>query len=195
VGSVGASSTEEPFLSGAEPTGNVWYEVTALNPNGVAGPVSAPFRFAERTLDDNLNDFSAVYMHSASVIITSGGNATLYADDLSRADFPAARSAESVIWKAPDAQSFEALTYFSAGYDGSFQFLVSKNGYNWISVPGSEIQVNREASASGNDWEADIDTIDNLQSILPGVNYVQVERAPVVNGTAEVGEVRINYGS
>ena len=67
------------------------------------------------------------------------------------------------------------------------------NGTKWVSVPASDVQLNQVAGTSQLDYVCYIYTIDGVQRILNGANYVVVQRHANSSGVAELGEMRITY--
>lgn len=213
-----ADTNNEPFLdAGAPAPPRVWYRVTPVNPDGVSGPASAPFQLRDATLDDNMSGFSQAYSHSADLSIDTS-SPSLYAGDPSRATSPTGTSADNIVWRVPALQTFEALGYYEnttadtpsqdvaqvgqtiSGLEGvpepstlHFRFLLSVNDSDWRLVPADDVQVNWGASAAAGDWTPYIYTIDNIQQILPGAKYVQVQWGSNAPGIAELGEVRITH--
>jgi mannan endo-1,4-beta-mannosidase len=168
----------EPFLdAGAGAGPDLWYQVTAVNPNGLAGPASPIVRLQYRTLDDTLNGFSHTYAHGPGYIS----------------------------WHVRALRSFEAVGYFrippSAGGEPStstpstknFVFLLSADGTHWVTIPSADVQLNGGAAAAARDWAPSIYTIDDIQGILPGASYVQVRWAGNAPGTVRLEEARITY--
>jgi hypothetical protein len=211
-------TNNEPFLDPGAPAGpDVWYRVTAVNPDGVSGKWSAPFQLTTRTMDDNMASFSQSYSHSPDLTIDTS-NPALFAGDPTRALSPTGTQADNITWREPALRSFEALGYYEnttadtpsqdvaqvgsaiTGLEGvaqpttlHFDFLLSRNGSNWMLVPAADVQVNWGASAAAGDWTPYIYTIDNIQRILPGAQYVQAQWDSNEPDIAELGEVRITH--
>lgn len=211
-------TNNEPFLDSGAPAGPwVWYQVTAVNPDGVSGRTSAPFQLRDVTLDDNMSDFSQAHSHSADLSIDTSGP-SLFDGDPSRATSPTGTSADNIIWRVPALQTFEALGYYEnttadtpsqdvaqvgqviSGLEGvpepstlHFRFLVSRNGSRWSLVPAADVQVNWGASGATGDWTPYLYTIDNIQQFLRGAKYVEVQWDSNAPGIAELGEVRITH--
>ena len=188
-----SATWQEPWLDSGGPAGpNVWYEVIAVNPDGVAGPASAAFQMKDLTLDDNAADFSQTYTHSADLAIDTR-TPSLYAGDAARMAFWAAEPYAYVVWQAAGPiQTIEALAYYSPNSDG-LQIEVSTDDSTWTSVPASDLQVQQLLVGASNDDTQVIYTIDGVQSLLPGARYVSVSRGANAAGTAELGEIRITY--
>jgi mannan endo-1,4-beta-mannosidase len=192
----------EPFLdadAGAGP--DLWYEVTAVNPDGAAGPPSPVMRLRYRTLDDTLNDFAHTYRHGAGVRIESA-SPWLFGEDRSRAAALAGALADYITWRGPALRTVEAVGYFrippgTAGSPstpaGPFTFLLSTDGSHWVTVLGADVQLAGGAASTAGDWTPYIYTIDDIQQILPGASYVQVRWPGNTPSAAELGEVRITY--
>jgi mannan endo-1,4-beta-mannosidase len=185
----------EPFLdAGAGAGPDLWYEVTAVNPSGVAGPASSVVRLRYRTLDDTLNGFGHTYRHGAGVRIDTA-SPWLFGGDRSRAAaLPGALA--DITWRVPGLRSFEAVSYFRippSTSAGSFVFLLSADGSHWVTVPAADVQVAGGAATAAGDWVPYIYAIDDIQQILPGGGYIQVVWPGDSPGGAEVGEVRITY--
>jgi hypothetical protein len=193
VGTVAASGTELPYLvpgAGAGP--NLWYTVTAVNPDGTAGAVSTPYQVKNLTLDDNLNDLTKVSTNTGGVV-TDSSNPAGYFGDASRANYPAGPTVKSLVWHQAGLLDFEAVAYYGSGSAQRFNFEVSTDGKNWSGVPAANIQAAQIAGTSSANLLNFIYTIANVQQILPGANYVRVQRDAGATGTAELGEVRITY--
>jgi hypothetical protein len=211
-------TNNEPFLDPGAPDGpRAWYQVTAVNLAGVAGLRSAPFQLTVRTLDDNLSDFSKSHSHSADLTMDES-SPSLYAGDPARADSPAGTVADGITWHVRTPRTFEAVGYYEnttadtpsqdvaqagqviSGLEGvpepstrHFRFLVSRSGAGWTLVPATDVQVNWGGSAAAGDWTPYIYTIDDIQRILPGAQYVRVQWDSNAPGIAELGEVRVTY--
>jgi hypothetical protein len=211
-------TNNEPFLDAGAPTRSpVWYRVTAVNPDGVSGPGSAPFELTARTLDDNMSSFAQSYSHSPDLTIDTSTPAE-FAGDPSRAESPTGTQADSIVWREPSLATFEALGYYQnttadtpsqdvaqvgqtiSGIEGvaepttlHFNFLLSRNGSDWTLVPAADVQVNWGASAATGNWTPYIYTIDNIQGVLPGARYVKAQWDSNAPDIAELGEVRITY--
>ncbi len=193
VGTISAAATETPFLDkgvGRQP--RLWYQVTAVNPSGAAGPASRPYQVVDDTLDDNLDGFGETVGHTPGVTIDTS-SAWRYGGDRSRAEFPASQVPESVNWYVPGMKTVETLAYYVGGAPTRFRFLLSVNGTKWVSVPASDVQLNQVAGTSQLDYVCYIYTIDGVQRILNGANYVVVQRHANSSGVAELGEMRITY--
>ena len=68
VARVNAGTLAAPYLDSRGGTGpNLWYRVTAVNAGGALGAASQPFHVTGKTLDDNLNSFSASEGHTLGV--------------------------------------------------------------------------------------------------------------------------------
>jgi hypothetical protein len=184
---------QEPWLDSGGPAGpDVWYEVTAVNSDGVAGLPSAAFQMKDLTLDDNAADFSQTYTHASDVTIDTS-TPSLFAGDAARMEFGPADPYAYVVWQAPGAiQTIEALGYYSTGADG-LTIQVSTDDSTWVNVPASDIQIQPLLVGASNDEAQDIYTIDGVQSLLPGARYVSVLRGADSAGTAELGEIRVTY--
>ncbi len=184
---------QEPWLDSGGPAGpDVWYQVTAVNPDGVAGPPSAAFQMQDPTLDDNAADFSLSLKHSDGVAIDDR-TPSEYGGDAARMAFWAAEPYAYVEWEtAGPIQGVEALAYYSSLTE-PFQFLVSANDVTWTIVPASDLQVQPLPVGTSNDQAQFIYTIDGVQKLLPGARYVVVQRSGNAPGTAELGEIRISY--
>jgi mannan endo-1,4-beta-mannosidase len=193
AGQVTAASTTRPWLDSAGGAGpNVWYQVTALNPAGIAGQSSAAFQMTDLTLDDNAADFSLTYSH-ASVVAIDTRTPSLYNGDGARMAFWAAAPSAYVVWQAPGAvQTIEGLAYYSNSTTGWLQFGISANGQDWTDVPAVNMQLDEQTvNNAGSDQISYIYTIDNVQKLLAGARYVSVQRGQDALGTAELGEIRI----
>jgi hypothetical protein len=192
VGTVNAGDLDLPYLDpGAGLGPNLWYEVTAVNPSGLAGSPSAPFQFTAQTLDDNLANFGLSAGHTPGVFIDTS-NAALYGGDPSRADFPAGPAEQSVTWHVPDVQTFEVLACYQNGGTTQFAFQLSTDYSTWSGVTGADVQATQLAAASPSDPQCFIYTLDNVQGIQ-GTDYIQVDRGANAVGTAELLEVRATY--
>ena len=193
VGQVSAAATETPYLdSGAGARLPVWYQVTAVNPGGVPGPRSASFRFADRTVDDNLSSFNQTLGRTPGVFIDAS-SPELYDGDSDRAGFPAGQAAQSVTWHVPGLKRFEAIGYYGSAAAQHLSFELSVDGRSWSGLAAVNVQANQIAGTSPSDALCYIYTIDNVQGIRPDANYVRVERAGGATGVAQLGEVRITY--
>lgn len=193
VGQVGAAATETPYLdSGAGARLPVWYQVTAVNPDGVPGPGSASFRFEDLTVDDNLSSFKQTLGRTPGVFIDTS-SPELYGGDGDRADFPAGQAAQSVTWHVPGLKRFEAVGYYGSASALHLSFELSVDGRSWSGLAAANVQANQVAGTSPSDALCYIYTIDNVQGIRPDANYVRVERTGGATGVAELGEVRITY--
>jgi mannan endo-1,4-beta-mannosidase len=192
AGSISATWLE-PWIDSGGPAGpDVWYQVTAVNSDGVAGPASPAFQMQDLTLDDNAADFSLSLNHTSGVAIDTR-TPDLYAGDAARMAFWAAEPAQSVVWQAAGPiQTVEALAYYSP-QTGYFQIQLSTDGVNWTSVPAGNLQIQRLPVGASGDQAQFIYTIEGAQSVLPGARYVAVQRAANAPGTAELGEIRITY--
>lgn len=187
-------TNNEPFLDADAPDGpRVWYQVTAVSPDSVAGQSSAPFQLLAKTMDDNMADFSQVYSHSTDLTIDTS-SPSLFSGDPSRAESPTGTQADNIVWREPGLATFEALGYLLPGQHArQFNFLLSKDGSSWTMVPATDVQVNWGAAAAADDWTPHIYTIDKVQQILPGAQYVKVQWNNNVPDIAELGEIRITY--
>ena len=194
AGSVPAA-TGQPWLDRAGPAGpNVWYQVTALNPDGLAGPSSAVFQMRDLTLDDNGSGFSLADSHSAGLGIDTR-TPSWSAGDRSRIGCWAAEPTQDVVWRtAGPVQVAEALAYYDSPRTGRFRFLISADGRRWASVPVVDVQADELMVGAGIDRFRFIYTIDEVQRLLPDARYVMVQRGGNADGTAEIGEVRLTYG-
>jgi hypothetical protein len=193
VGTVNAAATELPYLvPGAGPGPNLWYNVTAVNSDGKAGPTSTPYQFKGKTLDDNLNDFTHVSSHLGGVVIDMS-TVVGYPGDQSRANYPAGPTAKTLVWHVAGVQDFEAIAYYGSQSAQRFNFQVSTDGKNWSGVPAANIQAAQIAGTSSGNLLYFIYTIANVQQILSGANYVRVTRDAGATGVAQLGEVRITY--
>jgi mannan endo-1,4-beta-mannosidase len=188
-----SATHQEPWLDSGGPAGpNVWYQVTGVNPAGVAGAPSAAVQMKDLTLDDNAADFSLSYKHSFGVAIDTR-TPSLYDGDGARIAFWAGEPSAYVVWQAAGpVQAVEALAYDSPSAE-PLQFLVSADGLNWISVPASMVQAQPLLVGTSNDEAQFIYTIDGVQGLLPGARYVSAQRSWDAAGTAELGELRITY--
>jgi hypothetical protein len=192
AGSISAT-WQEPWLDSGGPAGpNVWYEVAGVNSGGVAGPDSAAFQMQDLTLDDNAADFSLTYTHSADVTIDTASPA-LYAGDTARMAFLPGEAYAYVVWQAAGPIStIEALAYNNPNSD-ALTIQVSADDATWVNVPASDVQVQPLLVGASSDDTEVIYTIEGVQSLLPGARYVSVLRGANSAGTAELGEIRINY--
>ena len=193
LATVDASATEVPYLvpgGGAGPL--LWYSVTAVNADGKAGPASTPYQVKDKTLDDNLNDFGQVSSYLGGVVI-SKSTAVGYPGDLSRASYPAGPTAKSVVWHVDNLQDFEAIAYYGSQSAQRFNFELSTDGKNWSGVPAANIQAAQIAGTNTGNLLYFIYTVANVQRILPGANYVRVQRDAGATGVAQLGEFRITY--
>ena len=191
---VNAGTLELPYLDsrgGAGP--DLWYRVTAVNAGGAWGAASAPFRVTDKTLDDNLNSFAALGepqpRESASTGATHGSSA---------ATRPARRSRRSARRRPPGgcpvtSTPFETIAYYGSINDMHFTFQVSNNDRTWQGVPTSTVQAIQIGGSKLGDRIAFIYTLDNVQRILPGADYVRIVRHDGGKQVAEIGEVRITY--
>ena len=190
---VNAGTLELPYLDsrgGAGP--DLWYRVTAVNAGGARGAASAPFRVTDKTLDDNLNSFSAAESHSPGVGIDRS-NAWQFGGDPSRAAFPPQRETTAT-WGVPgDIDTVETLAYYGSINDMHFTFQVSNNNRTWQGVPTSNVQAIQIGGSELGDRIAFLYTLDNVQRVLPGANYVRIVRHSGGGQVAEIGEVRITY--
>lgn len=193
VATVDAATTEAPYLDRDAGTGpKLWYQVTAVNPDGKAGPASAAFQVTNRTLDDNLRNFSMTVSHSLGATLGTS-NAWQFGGDTSRAAFSPSSSDQAIEWRAVGIEDFEAVAYYVSGTALHFTFQVSANGRTWTGVPASDIQANRIVGKETGDQLSYIYTIDHVQQILAGASYVRIVRHGTHTGVAEIGEVRITY--
>jgi hypothetical protein len=188
-----AATWQEPWLdSGGPARPNVWYQVTAVNSDGVSGPASAAFQMQNLTLDDNAADFSLSLKHSSGVAIDTR-TPPLYAGDAGRIAYLAAEPYQYVVWQAAGPiKTVEALAYYSP-QTVPFQIQVSTDDVNWTAVPAGNLQIQPLSVGSSDDQAQFIYTINGVQSVLPGARYVAVQRAANATGTAELGEMRITY--
>jgi mannan endo-1,4-beta-mannosidase len=195
-------SDGEPFLDpGAGDGPDLWYEVTAVNPDGAAGPASPVVQLRYRTVDDTLNDFTHTYRHSAGVTIDTA-SPWLFGGDPSRAVGLTGTQADYIVWHVPTLRSFEAVGYCqipaSEGGEGGqatghFLFLLAIGNSGWVRVPAADVQLDDGAVTAARDWVPYIYTIDDIQEILPGASYVQVRWDGDAPDAAELGEARITY--
>jgi hypothetical protein len=193
VGTVSAAATAEPYLdSGAAQGPTLWYQVTAVNPSGQAGAPSASFAYVDNTLDDNLADFADSASHTPAVSIDTT-NPWRFGGDTGRAEFPPSPAVQSVTWHVPGMVTFEATACYASADTTHFAFQVSADDATWTGPVADDVQANQLAGASAGDWLCYIYTIDNVQGILNGADYIQVYRAANALETAELGEVRVTY--
>jgi len=188
-----SATHQEPWLDRWGPAGpNVWYQVTGVNPAGVAGPASAAVQMKDLTLDDNAANFSLSYKRSLGVAIDTR-TPSLYDGDGARIAFWAAEPLAYAVWQAAGPiQTVEALAYYSSNTE-PLQFLISADGLNWTSVPDSNVQAQPLLVGTRNDETQWIYTIDGVQNLLPGARYLTVQRSWGAAGTAELGELRMTY--
>jgi hypothetical protein len=193
VATVNAAATEAPYLDRNGGTGpKLWYQVTPINPAGVAGPDSRAFEVTHRTLDDNLRDLSMTVSHSGGATLATS-NAWQFGGDTSRVAFSSSSSDQTIEWRAADVTDFEAVAYYVSGTASHFTFQVSVNGRTWTRVPASDVQANQIVGTATEDRLLYIYTIDNVQRIHAGASYVRMVRLVPNTGVAEIGEVRITY--
>jgi mannan endo-1,4-beta-mannosidase len=193
VTTVSAAAIAAPYLDSGGGTGpTLWYQVTAINPAGVPGPPSSAFQVTNRTLDDNLDNFSLTVSHSHGVSLDTS-NAWQYGGDWSRAAFRPSSQTQAIEWQADGIQDFEAIAYYVYSYTEHFTIQVSANGSTWTWVPPSDVQANQLPGTAPGDKLSYIYTMDDVQGILAGANYVRMIRYGTGSGTAEIGEVRITY--
>ena len=208
-----------PWLDAGAPNGpGIWYEVTAVNPGGVAGPVSAPYELSLQTITDPLNNFSLAYSHSADLTLDTTTPVD-FQGDASRAESPTGTTSDDIVWNQPGMATFEATGYYkntsadtpsedvvqtAAGsyvtVEGvtkptvlQFNFLLSTNGSTWTTVPAADVYMNGGAETASGYWTPYIYTILNMQSILPGAAYVEAQWDANTANIAELGEARITY--
>jgi hypothetical protein len=193
VARVTAGALEMPYLDGGGGTGpSLWYRVTAVNAGGARGAASVPFRVTDKTLDDNLNGFAGAEWDAKGAGI-DWTNAWQFGGDPSRAAFPAGRETTAA-WAAPgEIDTAETIAYYGSINDMHFTFQVSDNGSTWQGVPASAVQAIQIAGSRRGSRIAFIYTIDNVQRILPGADYVRIVRHDGGRQAAEIGEVRITY--
>jgi hypothetical protein len=193
VADVAAGLLELPYLDASGGTGpGLWYRVTAVNAGGASGAASAPFHVTDRALDDNLDSFSASQSHDQGVGIDRS-NAWQFGGDPSRAAFPG-QGELTAAWGVPGViDTVEAIAYYGSINDMHFTFQVSDNNRTWQGVPTSAAQAIQLGGSELGDRIAFIYTIDNVQRILPGANYVRIVRHAGGGQVAEIGEVRITY--
>jgi hypothetical protein len=193
VANVDAGLLALPYLDGSGGTGpGLWYRVTAVNADGAPGAASAPFHVTDKTLDDNLDSFSAWESHAPGVGIDRS-NAWQFGGDPSRAAFPA-QGEKTAAWGVPgDIDTVEVIAYYGSINDMHFTFQVSNNNRTWQGVPTANAQAIQLGGSERGDRIAFIYTIDNVQRILPGANYVRIVRHAGGGQVAEIGEVRITY--
>ena len=190
---VNAGTLELPYLDSRGGTGpGLWYRVTAVNAGGVQGAASAPFHVIDKTLDDNLDSFSVSESHSPGVGIDRS-NAWQFGGDPSRAAFPPQREATATWGVHGDVDTVETLAYYGSINDMHFTFQVSNNNRTWQGVPTSNVQAIQIGGSELGDRIAFLYTLDNVQRVLPGANYVRIVRHAGGGQAAEIGEVRITY--
>jgi mannan endo-1,4-beta-mannosidase len=188
----------EPFTdSNAGPGPDLWYEVTAVNPAGVAGPASPVFQVRDQTLDDTLNDFVHTYQHSAGVSIDTS-SPQLFGGDPARAEGLTGTRTDYITWQVRGLRSFEAVGYWKASaLTGTpaprFLFLLSRDGTDWTAVPAADVQLSGGAATAARDRVPYIYTIDDIQHVLPGASYIKVQWDSNAPGAAELGEARITF--
>lgn len=196
VGMVGAGDTEAPWLDrGAGPGPKLWYQVTAFNPDGVAGPASVPFQVVDKTFDDNLSTLGVAVTRTPGISL-GRSDAWQYGNDVSRLVFPAGESGQVATWGVPGTvQTFEAIAYYSAKDIMRFTFQVSADDRTWMPVPASNVQATQVAGTNPADQITYIYTADNVQRILAGARYFRIIRqgSSDPQGIAEIGEVRLTY--
>jgi len=193
VATVSAADTESPYLDRGVGQGpDLWYRVTAINPNGKSGLPSSVHQVTSWTLDDNLNNFSIAISHDPGVAIDRS-NAWEFGGDTARAAVGPSSTDETIAWHAPGLQDFEAIAYYDSANTAHFTFQVSTNDRTWTGVPASNVQANQLAGTTVLDQVSYIYSFDNVQRILPGASYVRVVRHGGAMGVAELGEVRITY--
>lgn len=196
VATVGAGETEAPWLDrGAGAGPKLWYQVTALNPAGIAGPASTPFQVAAKTFDDNLSTFARMVSHTPGVSLGTS-DPWQYGNDASRLAFPADGANQLASWGVPGPiQTFETIAYYSAKDIMHFTFQVSPDAATWTAVPASNIQANQIAGTSSADQITYIYTAGNVQRMLKGARYFRIIRqgSHGLRGIAEIGEVRLTY--
>jgi hypothetical protein len=220
------TDSSTPWLDADAPDGpHVWYQVTAVNPDGVAGRPSAAYQLSLQTFVDPLNSFDLTYSHSPDLTLDTT-SPQLFRDpdlvsagDASRAASPTGSTAENIVWKEPEAASFEATAYYAPSSADTpstdvvqtpsglvsvegvamptvlhFSFLLSADGRHWTAVPAGDVYLNWGAAPARGDWTPYIYTIDNIQQILRGAAYVKAQWGSGGADTAELGEVRITHG-
>jgi hypothetical protein len=193
VATVSAAAIEAPYLDRNGGTGpKLWYQVAATNLDGKSGPASPAFQVTNKTLDDNLRNFSLAVGHSGGVTLGTS-NAWQFGGDTSRAAFSSSSRDQTIEWRADGVQDFEATAYYVGRSALHFTFQVSANGRTWTGVPASNIQANQIVGTTTGDQLSYIYTIANVQQILPAANYVRIVRHVTHTGVAEIGEVRITY--
>jgi hypothetical protein len=166
VGYASVSQAQLPFRDPAGPPGpGVWYEVTAKNPARVAGPPSAPYQVSDLTLDENRADL----FNSVTGL------------QWSQFQVPA------------DAATVEALVYYSAEPVARIRFQLSADGRVFVGVPAADVQATQLEVPSSASWVRYIYSIDDVQSLLSGAQYVRVVRNVTATGSAKLGEIRITY--
>ena len=134
-----------------------------------------------------------VMAHYAHAVGTDRGNARQFGGDPSRAAFPPG-SETTAAWRVPgDIDTVETIAYYGSINDMHFTFQVSDNGRTWQGLPTSTVQAIELGGSKRGDRIAFIYTIDNVQRILPGANYVRIVRHAGGGQVAEIGEVRITY--
>jgi hypothetical protein len=190
---VNAGTLELPYLDSRGGTGpGLWYRVTAVNAGGVPGAASAPFQVIDKTLDDNLDSFSVSESHSPGAGIDRS-NAWQFSGDPSRAAFPPQRETTATWGVHGDIDTVETLAYYGSINDMHFTFQVSNNNRTWQGVPTSNVQAIQIGGSELGDRIAFIYTVDNVQRVLQGANYVRIVRHAGGGQAAEIGEVRITY--
>jgi Cellulase (glycosyl hydrolase family 5) len=193
VARVNAGTLAAPYLDSGGGTGpSLWYRVTAVNAAGVWGSASMPFHVTDKTLDDNLDSLSLAEGYTPGVGIDRS-NAWRYGGDPSRAAFPP-QSEAMVAWGAPgEIDDVEAIAYYGSINDMHFTFQLSNDNWSWFGVPASSVQAVQVGGSAAGDNVAFIYTIDNVQHVLPGADYVRIVRHSGGQRVAQVGEVRITY--
>lgn len=108
-----------------------WYRMKAHNLADVAGDYSAVFYSTTVGFVDELNDWGRTANRSNNLFFDSSSTA-LFAGDRSRAFRNQSRTAEEIVWYAPNLRTFEATTYFWPFEPVShFDILTSTNGLDY----------------------------------------------------------------
>ena len=92
-----------------------------------------------------------------------------------------------------DVDTVETIAYYGSINDMHFTFQVSNNNRTWQGVPTSTAQAIQIGGSELGDRIAFIYTLENVQRILPGADYVRIVRHAGGRQVAEIGEVRITY--
>lgn len=180
---------EGPFVDKTAVVGPMtWYRVIARNPAGVLGPSSAAFAVPRQTLDDNLDNFSRSWSHSAGIALMTG-HGSLFQGDPSRAGLAASSRFASITWKVPGVRAIEAVAYGKNGAP-DLQIMVSLDGRDWVRVPDAYVQSLDGAVTVRSDWQPCILTIENLPQAERDAKYVQVRWSD----DSQLGEMRMVVG-